>query len=135
MPSLTLGPGTWGGSIVSENVSARHLINIKRLTFETHPINPPEKFGGQPAEELHKASTPANVSQSSTSEHPVKSWMDEIDGNVLTELKPSVSNQPTADIKPPQKVESTPSKPSESKFGTGISEDEIDKIMTQFEKR
>lgn len=40
-PSLTLGPGTWGGSIVSDNVTARHLMNIKRVAFETNPINPP----------------------------------------------------------------------------------------------
>ncbi len=38
-PSLTLGVGTWGGSIISENVTAKHLINIKTLAFETHPIN------------------------------------------------------------------------------------------------
>ena len=40
-PSLTLGPGTWGGSIISENVTARHLMNIKKLAFETRPLNPP----------------------------------------------------------------------------------------------
>ena len=40
MPSMTLGPGTWGGSIVSENVTASHLLNIKTLAFETNPINP-----------------------------------------------------------------------------------------------
>jgi acetaldehyde dehydrogenase (acetylating) len=39
-PSLTLGPGTWGGSIISENVTARHLMNIKKLAFETRPLNP-----------------------------------------------------------------------------------------------
>lgn len=38
-PSLTLGPGTWGGSIISENVTAKHLINIKHLAFEMFPIN------------------------------------------------------------------------------------------------
>lgn len=38
-PSLTLGPGTWGGSIISENVSASHLMNIKTLAFETKAIN------------------------------------------------------------------------------------------------
>ncbi len=142
MPSLTLGPGTWGGSIVSENVSAKHLINIKRLAFETHPINPPEKFGGQPAEEVRKAPVPAKVSRIASSEHPAKSWMDEIDerirlkaGNVLTEPKPSISIPQPAEIKPLQKIESKPSKPSESKFGTGISEAEIDKIMIEFEKR
>ena len=38
-PSMTLGPGTWGGSIISDNVSAKHLMNIKSLAFETNPVN------------------------------------------------------------------------------------------------
>ena len=33
MPSFTLGCGTWGGSSVSENVTPRHLINIKRVAY------------------------------------------------------------------------------------------------------
>lgn len=36
-PSFMLGTGTWSGSIVSDNVSALHLINIKRLAFEVRP--------------------------------------------------------------------------------------------------
>ncbi len=31
-PSLTLGCGSWGGNTVSENVSVRHLLNIKSVT-------------------------------------------------------------------------------------------------------
>jgi acetaldehyde dehydrogenase/alcohol dehydrogenase len=31
-PSLTLGCGTWGGNTVSENVTPRHLLNIKTVT-------------------------------------------------------------------------------------------------------
>jgi acetaldehyde dehydrogenase (acetylating) len=38
-PSMTLGPGTWGGSIISDNVTAKHLLNIKSLAFETNPVN------------------------------------------------------------------------------------------------
>lgn len=38
-PSMTLGPGTIGGSITSDNISPLHLLNIKRLAFETNPIN------------------------------------------------------------------------------------------------
>ncbi len=30
-PSLTLGCGTWGGNVVSENVGVKHLINIKTV--------------------------------------------------------------------------------------------------------
>jgi acetaldehyde dehydrogenase (acetylating) len=33
MPAFTLGCGTWGGSSVSENVSALHLINKKTLAY------------------------------------------------------------------------------------------------------
>ncbi|MFH1525919.1 MAG: acetaldehyde dehydrogenase (acetylating), partial [Bacteroidota bacterium] len=39
-PSMTLGVGTWGGSIISENVTAKHLMNVKTLAFETNPVNP-----------------------------------------------------------------------------------------------
>jgi len=39
MPSMTLGSGGVGGSITGDNVTAYHLINIKRLAYET--ITPP----------------------------------------------------------------------------------------------
>jgi acetaldehyde dehydrogenase (acetylating) len=32
-PAMTLGCGTWGGSITSDNVTPMHLVNIKRLAF------------------------------------------------------------------------------------------------------
>jgi acetaldehyde dehydrogenase (acetylating) len=35
--SFMLGTGTWSGSMVSDNVSALHLINIKRVAFEARP--------------------------------------------------------------------------------------------------
>ncbi len=37
MPSLTLGPGGLGGAITGDNITAYHLINIKRLAYETIP--------------------------------------------------------------------------------------------------
>ncbi len=43
LPSLTLGPGGLGGAITSDNISAQHLLNIKRLAYETLPP-PPEAF-------------------------------------------------------------------------------------------
>jgi len=39
-PSLTLSTGAWGGGISSDNISAYHLMNIKRVAYETKPINP-----------------------------------------------------------------------------------------------
>ncbi|MEN3336877.1 MAG: hypothetical protein V7647_553 [Acidobacteriota bacterium] len=36
-PSMTLGCGGYGGNITSDNISPRHLLNIKRLAYETTP--------------------------------------------------------------------------------------------------
>ena len=38
-PSMTLGCGSWGGNVTSDNISPRHLIDVKRIAFETKPIN------------------------------------------------------------------------------------------------
>lgn len=36
-PSFMLGTGTWSGSITSDNVTALHLVNIKRVAYEKRP--------------------------------------------------------------------------------------------------
>jgi acetaldehyde dehydrogenase (acetylating) len=36
-PSMTLGCGGWGGNITSDNISPKHLLNIKRLAYELRP--------------------------------------------------------------------------------------------------
>src|SRR5215471_7391104 len=38
-PSMTLGCGSWGGNVTSDNISPRHLVDVKRISFETQPIN------------------------------------------------------------------------------------------------
>jgi acetaldehyde dehydrogenase (acetylating) len=38
-PSMTLGCGSWGGNVTSDNISPRHLMDVKRIAFETKPIN------------------------------------------------------------------------------------------------
>ncbi len=38
-PSMTLGCGSWGGNVTSDNISPLHLLDIKRVAFETKPIN------------------------------------------------------------------------------------------------
>jgi acetaldehyde dehydrogenase (acetylating) len=49
-PSMTLGCGTWGGSSISDNLSAHHLINIKRLAYGTRKVDlgEPERAGVSP---------------------------------------------------------------------------------------
>jgi len=38
-PSMTLGCGSWGGNVTSDNVSPIHLMDIKRVAFETKPVS------------------------------------------------------------------------------------------------
>jgi acetaldehyde dehydrogenase (acetylating) len=37
-PALTLGCGGFGGNITSDNITPRHLLNIKRLAYEVTPV-------------------------------------------------------------------------------------------------
>ena len=37
-PAMTLGCGGYGGNITSDNISPRHLLNIKRVAYEVTPI-------------------------------------------------------------------------------------------------
>jgi acetaldehyde dehydrogenase (acetylating) len=59
MPSMTLGSGGVGGAITGDNITATHLINVKRLAYETMPP-PPEAFsrgetpGGADAAEIER---------------------------------------------------------------------------------
>lgn len=36
-PAMTLGCGGFGGNITSDNITPRHLINVKRVAFEVRP--------------------------------------------------------------------------------------------------
>jgi acetaldehyde dehydrogenase (acetylating) len=37
-PAMTLGCGGFGGNITSDNITPRHLLNIKRLAYEVSPV-------------------------------------------------------------------------------------------------
>src|SRR5207247_10709254 len=37
-PAMTLGCGGYGGNITSDNISPRHLLNVKRLAYELTPV-------------------------------------------------------------------------------------------------
>lgn len=41
-PSMTLGCGSWGNNITSDNVGPQHLINIKRLAYGIRPYEAPD---------------------------------------------------------------------------------------------
>ncbi|MBI4547299.1 MAG: aldehyde dehydrogenase family protein [Ignavibacteriae bacterium] len=131
LPSMTLGPGTFGGSIISDNVSAKHMINIKRLAFETRPINPPDRTEARIPEPSFKPEIKPAVSHNIPVEvpkpAPTKSWMEEIDERIRLKA----SNVPV------YKPKSNPSseKKSSGMLGSGISEEEVERIVKEFSRR
>ena len=73
-PAMTLGCGGWGGNITSDNISPRHLLNIKRLAYETTPAVPshatlPASGVATPAERV-RAATAAAAGASSRADLP-----------------------------------------------------------------
>jgi acetaldehyde dehydrogenase (acetylating) len=57
-PSMTLGCGSWGGNVTSDNISPLHLMDIKRVAFETRPVNVPATVITQPPPEASVAPQP-----------------------------------------------------------------------------
>jgi acetaldehyde dehydrogenase (acetylating) len=45
-PAMTLGCGGWGGNITSDNISPKHLLNVKRVAYE---ITPAKALAKQPS--------------------------------------------------------------------------------------
>ena len=48
-PSMTLGCGSWGGNVTSDNVGPLHLMDIKRVAFETRPVKSARPAVSMPA--------------------------------------------------------------------------------------
>lgn len=48
-PSMTLGCGSWGGNVTSDNVSPIHLMDIKRVAFEVREVIPDRSAVAVPA--------------------------------------------------------------------------------------
>jgi acetaldehyde dehydrogenase (acetylating) len=66
-PAMTLGCGGWGGNITSDNISPRHLLNIKRLAYEITPAvvrpaaSPALAGGGSPVPGLPRPPAAAAI--------------------------------------------------------------------------
>ena len=55
-PAMTLGCGGFGGNITSDNISPKHLLNIKRLAYETRPVTQPAASSASSASRASRAS-------------------------------------------------------------------------------
>jgi len=128
-PSMTLGPGTIGGSIISENVTAKHLMNIKSLAFETNPINKGNSITSFKVDNMQQRS----VSGSSSLMKEIEERLKARAGNFPQ--KDSYLPVKGPDFKPTETIESAEKKESKKEvktFGSGITEEEVNKIIKEF---
>jgi acetaldehyde dehydrogenase (acetylating) len=58
-PAMTLGCGGWGGNITSDNISPKHLLNIKRVAYELTPAKTATAPARASAAAPSKALTPS----------------------------------------------------------------------------
>ena len=59
-PAMTLGCGGWGGNITSDNISPRHLLNLKRVAYGIRPAVPSAAMAaGRPAAPAAAPASPA----------------------------------------------------------------------------
>ncbi|GAB5536196.1 MAG: acetaldehyde dehydrogenase (acetylating) [Rubricoccaceae bacterium] len=99
-PAMTLGPGTLGGSITSDNITPLHLVNIKRVAFETAPLN--SDTGDALASTSSASSTRTSRSTSPTRPSTPRdaSWMDQIEERLLARAGNPVSKRPASPAPP-----------------------------------
>jgi acetaldehyde dehydrogenase (acetylating) len=83
-PSMTLGCGSWGGNVTSDNISPVHLMDIKRVAFETKPIN--------------RASSPARSLSPGKGGSQKRPDRKEIEAIVDSFLRKKLEQEPTPDI-------------------------------------
>jgi len=144
-PSMTLGCGSWGGNVTSDNVSPLHLMDIKRVAFETRPV-----ASKRPATSAQRAAMPAQTPSASRpaaattapSSAAPKVSREEISAIVDRFLANRPEAAPSPLPPPPARAETSPppaSTGSESsangrKTADFVSEDDVKRALQKGEK-
>ncbi len=130
-PSMTLGCGSWGGNVTSDNISPLHLMDIKRVAFETRPVTSP----GQTA-----VQTPA-VTRPGLDTSTIEALVDKF----LAERKPQpaantdngenkVTEQPQITATTPNQSENNKSNGFKPKASEFVCEDDVKRAIEKGEK-
>jgi len=150
-PSMTLGCGSWGGNVTSDNVSPLHLMDIKRVAFETRPVaskrpavtaQPAAAMPAQPAapRPAVTASTSGPAGAPKVSREEIAAIVDRFLANRQPE--PAVSPLPSP---PPAQTASAPPRPVQTgipsdgasngrKAADFVSEDDVKRAIQKGEK-
>ena len=147
-PSMTLGCGSWGGNVTSDNVSPLHLLDIKRVAFETRPVASKRPAVAAQATAMPQQPRPASRAASATktsrgsgapkvSREEIASIVDRFLANRPPET-PMPS--PARDEPAPQRASGTNARPAPSSSTNGrkaaefVSEDDVRRAIQKGEK-
>jgi acetaldehyde dehydrogenase (acetylating) len=102
-PSMTLGCGSWGGNVTSDNISPLHLMDIKRVAFETRPVK-----SARPAQSSAQASTPMSSQASVAPQAGGKVSREDVAAIVDRFLSNRNASQPTPTFNAPLRPADAP---------------------------
>jgi len=83
-PAMTLGCGGFGGNITSDNISPKHLLNIKRVAYELRPAQAGRAGEAGQTGVLAQAPHPAQPAAPALPKSPAKPTADSISTDLLT---------------------------------------------------
>jgi acetaldehyde dehydrogenase (acetylating) len=133
-PSMTLGCGSWGGNVTSDNISPLHLMDIKRVAFETRPVTAdsptpsPIQTSGVAASAPQISVPPPTINRAAISELVDK---------FLVARKPTESAPPPSPVQPPDPPKPAPPSPAKSlqtKAVDFVCEDDVKRAIAKGEK-
>ncbi len=94
-PSMTLGCGSWGGNVTSDNVSPIHLMDIKRVAFETKPVSRAKRssvVGRQPLTEVATENGERIIDQKNIKREQIAVLVDKFLRNKIAEPPAETTN-------------------------------------------
>jgi acetaldehyde dehydrogenase (acetylating) len=100
IPSMTLGCGSWGGNVTSDNISPLHLMDIKRVAFETKPIGRRQKSEGSSQKAESSSQKAEGGSQTNAKRAEIAAIVDKFLSQKLAETPIAVESQTIKDQKP-----------------------------------
>jgi acetaldehyde dehydrogenase (acetylating) len=105
-PSMTLGCGSWGGNVTSDNVSPLHLMDIKRVAFETRPVKSarPALAAQRSGAAEEQASAPATTPQRAINREEISAIVDRFLAGRAPSSPAHAELHPTSSPSPAQPV-------------------------------
>lgn len=138
-PSMTLGCGSWGGNVTSDNVSPIHLMDIKRVAFETKPVSGKTASPAMPVQAKSAPSQP----QPPVKRADIAAIVDQFLSKKLADMpEPQAPASPSAPVSEPAKTTIIHHIPAELPKPNGgkpvpvdfVSEDDVRRAIDQGEK-